>query len=1279
MDVSTQGVKGYEFQYKVTLYLTFHYYQQKNLKVFVEPKNDEDILFKFIYDSNEQIISVQVKREQNFIDEQKILKWLCHFEPYKSDNCLLSKLENNKSIALFVTKSRCNEDISKLRLSTIDENLKSSFEFNSSFISKINKTLENNTFFKKTNLGKQRNSFVKGLSEKFKDSKTFNNVFNRIKIIEEFKEDNIDYDICKRLTTHNGIPHSNSEKVYLLMLEAVKQARDNQTELVNKLTSILNDYRINSPKLSKNYIKREVEKELIRSLKLESKLLLTGISFCGKSEIAKKITSHYTKNGYDYMITSNIQNAESFYFSKNIKNDKILILEDPFGHIETLTNSYQTSYKLQNLINNLNSNHKIIVTSQKVVLENVYGKNALELKAWKDITIINKNEALSFWKELAKARHINNNLYEKIRKVINLHQNEKTLQIGQIEYLSRLDESELNNKNINELDTIARYNANSIGRELYTNHKEAGDVLCILSFCSDALNQVNKKELAFIFSKDKNKYTIIPDRLSVLKKDVKFNFRYAKKHKLSTDIEAKLDYIEERGFIEYFNKNINFTHPNYYEAGRFIFLNYKENKQIKFLKKILKAIHSNSSNTSYQASKQLGYFYFNTPYLTIKENIIKIAFKGINSVFPSTKDNCLIFLIGIFKDLKFNKQSEVINYITNTYDNISNISWHKEIPYKIPNHRLLNNLKVIEKDKAHELSKKLKFKEEISIKNIWHYLIYLEENNEPLTKEIFETLILNKESFIRAKATEYFFLNLNKYFSQHLVLKVFEDEHPLIVFKGLSCSFEIWYRLDDSKKAFILPLIENALERKDVAIRASNLLTTFGIDYGHESINWRVIPESKHKEMWELWHKIFITFQKNVPSSLDTHTPRFTSTMDDAISFLDKDKYMDILNCWYERLQRKIFAGLIPDDHEFSLAMNLIKSTQKDGNIRRELFHKLINQKDTSFILSSLKWFISYWEELNSHEINAIIELLKAKRKDSCWLKAVTITSDKVPPELQEIIFEDHRFLEKESKFIINNIDQNLLFDSLCVYFGEPQPLWWLALQHRNYDIWEEIHKTILLNKHETGYVKCLEKFLFEGVNGFQKDWDDKFKVWAEICFNSKDLSIETSTLIYATASCTCNLTSAKKLWDILIDEYRNKNTEDILVEKIIKNIALLQYSERENITDIIDNKILNKALNNCKPDILFFNIIDSLENELSLEIESYLEMLISSINEDNYIKFHLTFNYIKHKVKKLDLNSQLKEKLNTLPNIIQEKGKEMIKPLDKKRHYKLDNWNGKN
>src|SRR5690606_13281938 len=123
-------------------------------------KNDEDILFKFIYDSNEQIISVQVKREQNFIDEQKILKWLCHFEPYKSDNCLLSKLENNNSIALFVTKSRCNEDISKLRFSTIDENLKSSFEFNSSFISKINKTLENNTFFKKTNLGKPRNSFV---------------------------------------------------------------------------------------------------------------------------------------------------------------------------------------------------------------------------------------------------------------------------------------------------------------------------------------------------------------------------------------------------------------------------------------------------------------------------------------------------------------------------------------------------------------------------------------------------------------------------------------------------------------------------------------------------------------------------------------------------------------------------------------------------------------------------------------------------------------------------------------------------------------------------------------------------------------------------------------------------------------------------------------------------------------------------------------------------------------------------------------------------------------
>jgi len=1280
MDVSIIGIKGYEFQYRITIYLALQFKIYKNLKILVEPQNGEDILLRFVDNSSEYEIQVQVKREASNLDESKLLKWLCHFEPRKGDSFLLSKLIKNESIALFVTKSRCNQQVAELRLKPSENILKLDKDYTKAYASNFNKILKESSFFKNTKLGNERNNFVNEISKQLDNEDIFKSVFNRIKIIEEFDEGNIDYEVNRRLSLNFGIPQSKTEKVYLLMLEALKEARDNQTDLANELIFIIKDYKINSPKISKDYVQRDVENSLIKELSINKCLLLTGISFCGKSEMAKSISSHFTEKSHEFNITSNIQTAESFYYSNNVENDKILILEDPFGHIETFDNAFEISSKLQRLIDNLDSNHKLIVTSQKSVLATVYNIEEIESKGWHDITILNNKKALSIWDKICNNKSFESSINEKIKQIISLNEGVKTLQIGQIEYLSRLDIDILNQKSIEELDTIARYNAKDIGRELDSNNKIAGEILILLSFCGNALSKINIKDLAYILSDDKKHYTLIKDKLAVIKKEQKFNFKYHKNHKLDKKKRRKIEYLEERGFIKNSNKTISIVHPNYFEAGRFIFLSYIESKQLKYLKLILKAIASYNSNISYFSSKQLNYYYSNTVHYSVKKELVSIAFKGLESIFPSTKDNCLVFLISIYEELKYKNQSEVSRYVSSTYSNISRIKWYQNHSYIVPNHNLFNDRSSnISSEKATSISKKLELKQNISNKSIWKYLVYLDSHSDIINTNIIETLLLNKDSFVRAKATQHLFSNLSIYFKESLILKVFEDDHPLIVFKSLSYSLGIWHKLIDTHKEHILPLLFKALERKDVAIRSSNLMTTFSVDYASESIDWRSIPIDKQKDTWELWHQLFLIFQKNVPSSLNIHAPRFTSTMDAAINFLDKESYMDILNCWYERLDKQISIGMTPDDHEFSLAMNLMKSTSEDSKIRKELFLKLMEHTDTGFLLSSLKWFISHWNELSCTEKTIILDLLKSDRIDSRWIKAVAITSHTIPIEIQEAIFGDGSFLSLEPELIINEIEQGLLFDSLCVHFGKPQPLWWLAFQGRNYDIWKLIYKTILLKRHRTGYSKCLNEFLFDGVNGFQNDWDGNFELWTNICLNSKDLNKETSSLIYATASCTCNLTSAKKLWDIIILEYRNRGLEDIIVKKITKNIVLLQHSEREHISKIIDIDILNKVLSYLNPDASLFQLLFELEGANSQSAENKLIDIIDSINDSNYIKMHVTHSYIKSISNKLTMTDNLKQKLSQLPNILYEKGKLLKKPLDDKRNYKLDNWVGKN
>ncbi len=1280
MDVSISGVKGYEFQYRITLYLALQFLTQiEDLEVIVEPQKGEDILFKFKNKLQKYVIEVQVKREKGLLDEEKLLKWACHFEPHSHNECLLSRLTNSESSALFITKSRCTEITSKFRINADNFISYTKENFDDEIRTSFCDTLKKSNFYANTKLGVSRNKFVNSLSSTLKDDKVFNKTFNKIKIIEEFNENLLDYEIQRRLNVHFSIPQSKVQEVFLLLIESIKTARNTGNDLMPDLLSILSKFKTNSVKVSKNYIERDIEINLIDKIEKEDVLLLTGISFCGKSEIAKKIAAEFTKKGYSYLITSDLLTAESFYFSSSVSDDKILVLEDPFGHIERLPNSFEISTKLERLVNNLGSNHKLIVTSQKQILDEIY--DGEELKKWIDLTIINQEEAVEFWIKISKIKKIDALVVEKIKATISLNKNEKTLQIGQMEYLSRLDGGEILQKKTNELDTIARYNSKEIAREIIINNKKAGKVLSMLSICGDALSPINIKDFAYIVSDEDEKYSLNSDKLSFLSKKTVFNFKYNVKYKLSKKELGILEYLEERGFIMRRGKTLLFTHPNYFEAGRYIFSSSLETNQLKYLKSHLKAIACYNSDISYFASKEIVFIFKSTSHSVVKNKLVKIAFKGLNSIFPSTKDNCLIFLISNFEYLDSEQQGEVINWIASTNIDDYDLAWHMNIvPYvAYSSSSFGKNLLIANELTANDILAKIVAKGNVSTKDVWSFLLYIYYSNESLSAEVFETLLLYKESFIREKSSSIFFRKINDNFNENVIKKAFEDEHPLVVFKSLRGVFEVWAKLNRKQKLILFPFLKKALERKDVSIRASNLMTTIGTDYGHESIQWKNIPSKKHKEIWELWYELYLIFQKNVPESLDTHTPRFTGTMDDAMKFLEKKEYIEILNCWYDRIDRKIIKGIMPDDHEFSLALNLMEATKDDYDARKILFEKLIDYNDTSFLVSSLKWLISSWDFLSDNEKDKITKLVNSDREDLRWIKAVTITSYKVPKELQKAIFNDIEFLQKGSEYIIQNIDSSLLLDSLCVYFGEPQPLWWLALQHRNYDIWGEIVKEVIFKRHSVGFEKCIEKFLFDGVNGFSSDdQEENFKLWENVCQKSEDLNVETSSLIYATSSCTCNIASAKKLWDILISNYKIKGIEDLLIERITNDIVILQHHERIHILKIIDIKILDKVLMKCTLDY-HLNVIlnklhrdkDNLKND---KLETALTLVIDLIDEENYLKFYYSFELIERASNTL-INQEIILKLKGIPNLIYEKGNELKKPLDKLRNYKLDNW----
>ena len=89
---------------------------------------------------------------------------------------------------------------------------------------------------------------------------------------------------------------------------------------------------------------------------------MTGVSQCGKTELAKKIANAYVDMGFNKIrSTSELLTIENF-FNQNPSENKIAILEDPFGHIKPKEGTTELKKRISDICHSLPSHHKLIIT-----------------------------------------------------------------------------------------------------------------------------------------------------------------------------------------------------------------------------------------------------------------------------------------------------------------------------------------------------------------------------------------------------------------------------------------------------------------------------------------------------------------------------------------------------------------------------------------------------------------------------------------------------------------------------------------------------------------------------------------------------------------------------------------------------------------------------------------------------------------------------------------------------------------------------------------------------
>lgn len=1045
------------------------------------------------------------------------------------------------------------------------------------------------------------------------------------------------------------------------------------------------------PVLEPIYQKRNEEEALIKRLEADKLLLLTGSSNCGKSAIAKSIALHFWENGYIFKITDDY--AEASRFLNTSSENRICLLEDPFGHVISYANS-ENLHKIEDLIGNIPSNGKLIVCSRSEVLKNVNTSDniadwGIDGHDWVNLTLKDSQSLIQIWGIYCKENAITPNVQLQIVSFLEKTDETNLLQIGQLRHLAKTPIGKLENQSIEYLCHLARADAKELAKEITQRGLDAWRICAALTLTSNTIISVNEVDLKYILSdvNDLGLYGYIdkPDtfgEITLGSKKPKLNIpNYPdsiNKIGLDAKIQIELDFLEERGYVTITNHNIVFSHPHYKEMANYVLTTIKREIHRELINKYIQnSLATCNPQTAFLCAKQLPFIYsaFENKELNIAKSITFNAEEAIlRSFYPSIRDQSAIFLIRIISKLKPKIQDEVFHYLKSPIDD-HNIIWHNGLPIFSKNgNSLMSRIKRqrISEDPYFLVIKKLESDEIVEIEEVWSALLSIKYNNiENKSSQVYLKALNANEAFVRAEAALLAMADNNIAKDWRVVEKVFSDEHPAVICEGIKGSFVGFSGYSSTQKEKIILLLKEVFTKEVIIIRANSWIMSFATNYSGEGQKfWANILKSEHKIVWSLWAELFPIFLIHYPKNIRTpNTGRYSNTLDEAIEYISDVQCLKIAEATLVWIGNQIRIREL-DSHEMGLIDFIIKFSKKNKNIRFEVFKRLFDVKQTIFTLTNLSWSISYWGELTNKEKIVILDLLKEERTDKRWIHAMACVQYEIPSEIQELLFNDSSFFSQETEYIVQKFDKNLLNDCLVIFTGK-HPFW--DIGHKGGNIWMKILKYILQTEYTVGFEICLQEMLFDGVNGFSEEWKkDGLGIWSHLCHNISSKAILVEALIAQISVCSCNLYWPPKLWAILIKAYQDEGKEDEVISIIANNIeAFSAHTDKEDLFEFFDNDILNKILGALPSDLLIFEFINSRNNQTDISFisdnEIFEQLIELCINVP--LRLWLTFDKIQEAISNNIFNPEEVEKLRSIPNHIEFREKEFYALNDKKIH----------
>lgn len=1314
MSVEIVGAQGFDYQYTVTLYMILKYLEMDHFEVLVENESFEDAKLSYQLEDKTYHIELQVKKKASEIAYDEFATWLAHFQKSKSDCFILDRIQqSDTNYLVFVTNNRCTDNVSKFvgKENEIKENkICFSAEMLKDLKLRMLKGIDN-----KNELGRKRKEHIEQYFNQKKNE--LNKILGRVYIIE--RKDQIEREIYIILKEQYQIPKMICRDVMNQMLDVVRQGRDSGEDITALIREILKNKRFSRvlPE-DKSFYKRDSIDILKSELLQKNLLLLTGVPFSGKTYIAKTIAQELQDNGYYVKLTDNIiEDQEAYYFLMSPENDsRLLLIEDPFGHIGKSENYIQIRDKIEGLIRDrLSINRKVIITSRLDILLDVFQKKQIEEckiqgNGWINTSISSKEEAEKIWLRFYGESDESLQVFERLKRSFDHHDETVFLEIGEMRHLllSVQNINVLTHMSTDEIIKQARISSEEVCRKIKSYGETYKDIFILLGCFCNTVRSVSVKDLAYILCSNEESVSIrqkMEEEVTVSIGDRQKNSHihqefpvYAQMPKLDEDIISILRVLCEKGYIykERITNEIYFLHPIYTYASKLLLQEEIEDDWDieKYIKYMRRAIGSLSSNAAFCSLCQLGQEFDR------EQMIIDCIVEGSRSIFPAIRDVSILYLDQNFDNLNEQVQKDFMKNIRNGRTADKYMQWNgNECWYQMDGKHYFDFFNMDDfwgKDinfTLEEIEERVRKKENFSKKEIYDILSSSLADN--LSREFLEYTLLSDEAVIRSRAIFYLFKNYAAKldFEKTEYLQRFENYNVVYgMLKGMFSSVNDFSE-ENVKKLIIY--FQKQFERKSVSMYVEDLFDKFGDEYDSKAIDWGKYAEAERLRIWKIWAALFSKWLVCFPAKfMGMNEPHMSLNIDRSLKYLNNQKeVVDVANAWIQWIHNYSKYHSV-NDYGMSVLDYLITGTKNSACLRKGMIKKELKVNSTSLVTAHISHIVDLWDMLTDEERKDICEYLKNEmRGDMKWIQAVALTRKNVTKDIQ-IAITGNVFLDKEPKKIIDTLNEkNILTECLHIFCGFPQPLWFNGYHHSGkYSLWDGVMMEVLKKDIvDENYNISLREMIDELYNNNDHRFVNGYDVYKEMLSDEEKRKQIFERLAYT--SVTQNQDN-KKMWDELLQacseeekkqyfliisnfiemvEYENMGYNGLLCEYELKDIVhyiLPCFSSDQSIYKLSDAMLL------------MYRNIQEMEVDESKKVKQLYETMVQETYKNDPPRLLFTNKIVNYTCKEMggvsDVMQKVLEKNKKDFWDRYERVKETFEsncPLKIREEYRLENW----